>query len=159
MRAVLSLLSIFLLAGPALAQGGWGYYENARFGYGLDIPPEFERQGESANGDGQIFLLDGRVARLTVWGGYFATAPDFETEARERLATDTADGWGLTAQSTTPTWATWSATRSGRVQHQHMVQLCDGTGYAALRLDYAQIDRPRIDPLVEPLIASITPLC
>lgn len=158
MRIVLALI-LATLAWPVLAQAPWGIYENARYGYALDIPPGFDGQGESDNGDGQIFLLDGRVARLTVWGGFIVAEPDFESEAKARLAEDLSAGWGLAAQSTSPTWATWSATKAGRVLHQHMIALCDGSGYAAIRLDYAQTDRPRLDVLVEPLIASLTAHC
>jgi len=123
------------------------------------FPPALKAKGESDNGDGQVFLLDGRVARLTVWGGFFSVEPDFDSEANWRLAEDTSSGWGVTAQSTTPTWATWSATNSGRVLHQRMIALCDGQSYAAVRLDYAQTDRPKIDPLVDQLIASLLPIC
>lgn len=153
-------LAIFLgLATPALAQVPWGYYTNARFGYELDIPPGFEGQGESDNGDGQIFLFDGRVGRLTTWGGSFVTEPDFEAEANAQFASDMMDGWGVTAQAATPDWATWSATKAGRVVQQHMIQLCDGSGYAALRLEYAQVDRPKLDELVQPLATSLRSVC
>lgn len=158
MRLILALL-VSLATLPALAQSGWTYYGNARFGYELAVPPGFEGQGQSGNGDGQVFTLENRVARLTVWGGYLVTAPDFEAEANTRLASDLSGGWGLTAQSTTPTWASWSATKSGRVLHQHMIQLCDEPSYAALRLEYAQADRPRLDGFVEALLASLKPVC
>lgn len=154
----LLLVILFTTAPAALAQN-WGQYDNARFAYGLAIPPEFEGQGEADNGDGQVFTLDSRVARLAVWGGYFVSEPDFEAEARSRLEEDLADGWGLTAQSTTASWAEWSATKTGRVMHQRLIQLCDGQGYAALRLEYAQADRRRIDPLVSPLAASLKAYC
>lgn len=159
MRYIIALLAIFALATPALAQVPWGYYANARYGYELDVPPGFEGQGESQNGDGQIFLLDGRVGKLATWGGYFAAEPDFESEANARFASDTEAGWGVMAQSATPSWATWSATKPGRVLHQHMIQLCDGSGYAAIRLEYAQVDRPKLDDLVQPLIVSLKSAC
>lgn len=159
MRFVLAVIAVLALITSAHAQAIWGYYENGRYAYGVDIPPGFEGQGQSDNGDGQVFLLDGRVGRLGVWGGFFVTEPDFEAEATARLAEDTASGWGVTAQATTPTWASWSATKGGRVLHQRMIPLCDGEGYAAIRLDYAQTDRPKIDPLVDQLIASLVPIC
>jgi hypothetical protein len=159
MRFALTLAATVILATPAFAQAVWSYYGNARYGYELDIPPGFEGQGESPNGDGEIFLLDGRVGKLTAWGGYFDVEPDFESEANARFASDTADGWGVMAQSATPSWATWSATKSGRVLQQHMIQLCDGSGYAAIRLEYAQVDRPKLDSLVEPLLASLKSTC
>jgi hypothetical protein len=160
MRLLLTLvISLLLATAPAALAQNWGQYDNSRFAYGVSIPPEFAGEGEAANSDGQVFTLESRVARLAVWGGYFVTEPDFEAEARSRLETDLADGWGLTAQSTTSSWAEWSATKSGRVMHQRLVQLCDGQGYAALRLEYAQADRRRLDPLVSPLVASLKAYC
>jgi len=159
MRFVLSALLAVTLIAPAVAQVAWGYYANARYGYELDIPPSFEGQGESQSGDGQVFLFDGRVGKLTTWGGYFVTEPDFESEANARFASDTADGWGVTAQAATPSWATWSATKSGRVLQHHMIQLCDGSGYAAFRLEYAQADRSKLDELVQPLTTSLKSVC
>lgn len=157
MRQILALVALLSLSLPALAQDGWGVYENGRFGYTIDIPPGFEGQGEADNGDGQRFLYN--RAQITAWGGYFVIEPDFESEANSLLADDTAEGWGLTARSTTPTWASWSATKAGRVLHQQMIELCDGSGYAALRIEYAQVQRPEIDPFIDPLLASLKPIC
>lgn len=159
MRHILVLLATFALALPTLAQVPWGYYANARYGYELDIPPGFEGQGESQNGDGQVFLFDGRVGKLTAWGGSFVAEPDFESEANARFASDTAAGWGVMAQAASPGWATWSATKAGRVLQHHMIQLCDGAGYAAIRLEYAQVDRPKLDDLVQPIIVSLKSTC
>ncbi|WP_152662654.1 hypothetical protein [Devosia soli] len=159
MRLITALLAILLAVTAAHAQSGWGYYANGRYGYEVDIPPGFEGQGESDNGDGEVFLLDGRVGKLTVWGGYFALEPDFESEANARFADDRDDGWNVISQAATPGWATWSAEKSGRVIVQHMIALCDASGYAALRLEYAQTDRPRLDDLVEPLVTSFKSAC
>ena len=40
-----------------------------------------------------------------------------------------------------------------------MIALCDGQSYAGLRLDYAQSDRPKLDPLVDQLTASLVAIC
>ncbi len=55
---------------PFLAtQTGFQTYLNARFGYRIAYPTDFTPQGESENGDGQVFIgRDG--AELRVWGGY-----------------------------------------------------------------------------------------
>ena len=82
MRA-LFLLALMLIASPALAQF-WGHYENARFGYAIDVPPDFVGQGESDNGDGQVFLLLGAEQALTVWGGHLLDT--FEQEVADRVA-------------------------------------------------------------------------
>jgi hypothetical protein len=51
------------------ARVGLQTYINARFGYRIAYPSDFSPQGESQNGDGQVFIgKDG--AELRVWGGY-----------------------------------------------------------------------------------------
>ena len=67
MRILLALL-FALVATPAFAQG-WEYYDNGRFGYGVDVPPGFYSQGESDNGDGVTFAAQGKPSYLTIWGG------------------------------------------------------------------------------------------
>ncbi len=51
------------------AQAGFQTYINARFGYRIAYPADFTPQGESDNGDGQVFT--GRDdAELRVWGSH-----------------------------------------------------------------------------------------
>ena len=58
MRWMLALLMVMPL--PAFAAD----YVNARYGYSIDVPDGFAGQGESDNGDGQVFKTP--TARLTV---------------------------------------------------------------------------------------------
>jgi len=156
MRFVLALLlSLFTL--PALAQG-WGHYDNARFGYGVDIPPGFVGQGESGNGDGQAFALAGKPIDLVVWGGLPITG-DFEGEVTDRMGRDADAGWGLTYQAVTPRWASWSGTRGGRILYRRMVALCGGESYAAFSAEYSIADRVMMDAAVERMAGSLRGAC
>lgn len=152
MRLIPILLALSLLATPAHAQTGWWVQDNPHQGYTFAVPPGFDGAGDS--GDLSRFFFN--RAQLSAWS---AAASRFETEAEAQLASDLADGWGIASRSTTATWASWSATKPGRVMHQHMIALCSGTGYAALRIEYAQVQRPEIDPLIAPLLASLQPMC
>lgn len=61
--ALLALLALLGLWPAAVLAGGpeLGRYVNARYGYAIDYPKAFSSQGESANGDGQVFASpDGR---------------------------------------------------------------------------------------------------
>ena len=111
MRALL-VLALMLIASPALAQF-WGHHENARFGYAIDVPPDFVGQGESDNGDGQAFLRLGAEQVLTVWGGHLLDT--FEEEAAERIASASAENWGVSYQASTPQWAMFSGQRDHRI--------------------------------------------
>ena len=150
MRFVLALLTALVLAAPAQAADR---YDNARFGYSISVPDGFVAQGESGNGDGQRFELPGRVTSLAVWGGYLE---DFEDEVAERMGFDGAEGWSITYQATSPKWASWSGAKGGRILYQRMILLCDGTGYAAFRMEYGQVDRPSMDRVVERLVGSFS---
>ena len=153
----LILLVCLLLATPALAQF-WGHYANARFGYAIDVPPDFTAQGESDNGDGQVFYGPGTEQVLTVWGGH--ALDGFEAEGRERLASASAENWSISYQASTPQWAVFSGQRDHRIFYQRMIALCDGTSYAAYRLEYNIRDLAATDPIIEGLNRSLEgPAC
>ena len=149
MRPVLALL-FALCALPAFAQG-WDHYDNARFGYSIDIPPGFSDNGESDNGDGQSFTGPGQS--LIVWGGYML-AEDFESEVASAIGFAEADAWNITGQTVTPRWASFSAIKGFRHLHQRMILLCDGTSYAGLQADYLVTDSADMEPIIERLEAS-----
>lgn len=148
------LLALFsLIAIPALADD-WGRYSNDRFGYVVDVPPGFAAGKEADNGDGRAFRNG--ATRLAVWGGHIIEA-DFEAEAAaaEGLAGD--DGWSVTYQAVTPSWASFSGSKGQRILYERMIALCDGTQYAAFRLEYSAVDLAELDPVVNRLVKSLEP--
>lgn len=149
MRILLTLL-FALCTLPAFAQG-WGHYENARFGYGIDIPPGFSGNGESDNGDGQGFTGPGQS--LLVWGGHMMSE-DFEAEVASAIGFAEGDAWNITGQTVTPHWASFSAIKGFRILHQRMILLCDGTSYAAFQADYVVTESADMRPVIERLEAS-----
>jgi hypothetical protein len=155
MRIILTLI-FALLALPAFAQS-WDRYDNARFGYGVDIPPGFSIQGESDNGDGVTYAAAGRPTYLVIWGGHLSS--DFETETAQRMAWDADEAWNVTYQATTPRWASWSAIKGSRILYQHMVQLCDATSYAAFRAEYSVTDTAVMDGAIERMVGSLGGNC
>jgi hypothetical protein len=148
MRIVLALI-LALFAAPTLAQER---YDNARFGYGIDIPAAYAGQGESANGDGQAFRKSG-TAELLVWGGYLTGA--FEDEAGMAMRAAEADAWNITGQATTPRWAEFSAIKGIRILYQRLVLLCDAASYAAFRLDYLASDSAQMEADINRLTRSL----
>ncbi|HVY51756.1 MAG TPA: hypothetical protein VHA07_09395 [Devosia sp.] len=150
-RALLVLLALLPL--PAAA-AGWGHYVNARYGYAIDVPPGFSPQGESANGDGQVFRAPG--ATLAVYGAAVAAA-DFEMEvvARERLAEQA--GWAITYAVSTPQKASFSGRRGGRILYVRMIALCGGAQLAAFELQYGAAELHTFNPVVDRLLAALRP--
>ena len=154
LRRGLRLLLVALLvvaAGPVLG-AEWGHYENARFGYGIDVPPGFMGRGEAENGDGEVFATP--VATLTVFGGNIMAA-DFEAEVRQRQTWAAADGWALTYQMTTPTKASFSGKHGARILYARMIALCGGTQFGMFELEYSVADIKAFDAVVGRLVQSL----
>ncbi|MEO8757547.1 MAG: hypothetical protein ABI398_07325 [Devosia sp.] len=145
MRLIFALL--LLLPVPAFAAD----YVNVRYGYAIAVPDGFIGQGESDNGDGQMFKTP--TAKLTVYGGNVLEA-DFESEvvARERFAEQ--DGWGITYNVSTPDKASYSAKRGARILYSRMIALCGGTQFAAFEFEYSRADLQKLDPIVDRLVRS-----
>jgi len=151
MRTALLLLAL-LFATPALAQY-WDHYSNARFGYGIDIPPGFVGNGESDNGDGQIFYNLESEQSLTVWGS--ALLGDFEAMVAEARMADERANWMLSEQASSPKWASYAAQRDHRVIAERLILLCDGESYAAFRAEYNIRDLVKMDKVIEGLERSL----
>lgn len=149
MRA-LSILLAMLLAAPSLADD-WGHYVNPRFGYAIDIPPGFVGQGESANGDGQTFETP--TAELLVFGSTIVEG-DFEDEVAARQSSWTAEGWSITYQATTPTWASYSGARGSRVFYERVIPLC-GNAVGVFSLRYGTTDLSAFNAIIERLVRSL----
>ena len=148
MRLLLALL--LLLPMPALAAGT--HYTNARYGYAIDVPAGFIGQGESDNGDGQVFKTP--TATLTVYGGNVMEA-DFEAGVKAREEYSIGDGWAITYQVATPQKASWSGSKGGRVLYARMIALCKGTEFAAFELEYSKADVQKFNAVVNGLVASL----
>jgi hypothetical protein len=152
MRLVLLCLAL-LFSLPAVA-ADWSHYDNARFGYGIAIPPGYTGQGEADNGDGEVFLAANGRETLTVWASNIVEG-DFESEVAQRMEWAEGDGWQLSYHATNPNWASYSGTRSGSVLYARAVSLCDGSQGAFFTLEYPQADIKKLDAVVDKLVASL----
>ncbi len=153
MRILICFLAI-MLAAPAFATD-WGQYDNARFGYSVDVPPGFEWGKQADNGDGRTFRSG--ATKLLVWGGNI-TEDSFEGEVASARGFAESDGWGISYEATTPSWASFSGAQGKRILYQRMIALCDGA-YAAFRLEYSAVDLGQMEPVVERLVQSLKGGC
>jgi hypothetical protein len=151
MRFVFALL--FALVPAAVLAADWGHYANSRFGYEIAVPPGFSGQGESGNGDGQVFVSDRGTEELRVFGGYL-TSGDFSSEMAMRQQQDIADGWAITYEASTPKWVSYSGTKAGFILHVRAIARC-GDRYALFRLRYSKRDAAALDPVVSRLVGSL----
>ena len=150
------LLLFLCFVAPAVAQE-WRHYDNARFGYGIDIPPGFTQGGESDNGDGQAFKVAGSPTALAVWGSNLTS--EFESEVTDYMDFVTNEGWAISYQVTTPQWASFSGIRGGQVLYQRMVLLCDGSSYAAFRAEYSEREIGTMNSVIDILVGSLKGNC
>lgn len=60
------------------------HYSNARFEFTVTIPDNFIPQGESDNGDGQIFKSTDGTAEIRAWGGHLME-PEIKCSAIEQF--------------------------------------------------------------------------
>lgn len=151
MRVILALLVLFL-APPSLAED-WDSYTNARFGYAIDIPPGFVGEGESDNGDGQLYRSEDGTQVLRVFGGN--ALDGFEARIADAMAFARGEGWALSYERVTPSWASFSGTRSGMVVYARAISLCGGEQFASFELRYPERDLDDMHRVVERLVRSL----
>ena len=152
MRTILIAL-LALIVTPALA-ADWGQYENARFGYEIAVPPDFNGSGEADNGDGQLFTSQDGTQTLRVYGGNILE-DDFELDVGRATEYLDGDGWDISYQRTTPSWASYSGSRQGFVLYVRTIALCAGTQYATFEYKYPRTALKAADAVVEKLVQSL----
>ena len=152
MRILFGLL--FALVALPAAAADWQRYENARFGYVIDVPPDFAWGREADNGDGREFTSPDGLQTLSVFGG-MVTGEDFEATVRIGLQIASADGWALSYERVTPSWASFSATRNGMIRYVRVIAACGGTQLASFYFEYPEAALKASDPVVERLVRSL----
>jgi hypothetical protein len=150
MRTLLALI-LALLATPTLA-ADWGHYVNERFGVEADVPPDFAPGAPPANGDGLGFSTP--TASLSIYGSLIVEG-DFESTVRQRIQWNKDDGWAITYEASTPSWASWSGKKGSRILYVRAIRMCNGDMYGAFELEYSTADLKAFDPVVERLVRSL----
>ena len=123
-------------------------YSNARYGFGISYPAGlFLPQGESDNGDGQIFRSPDGQAELRVFAMYNVLDETLADKFKEALA---EPGLQATYKVTHKTWFVVSGKQQGRIVYQKTI-LAKGTFFTLL-LTYAASAQATYDPVVGDLV-------
>lgn len=147
------ILALAIALAPLAAQAAdWGHYVNERFGVEADVPPGFTAGEPPANGDGLGFSTP--TAKLSIYGSLIVEG-DFESTVQQLMAWDRQDGWNLSYQKATPSWASWSGKKGSRIVYTRAIRMCGGDAYGAFRLEYSAADLKAFDPVVERLVRSL----
>jgi hypothetical protein len=155
MRFVIAFF--MLLAVPAFAAIGWTNYDNARFGYRGAVPSGFSGNGESDNGDGQVFERQPTMQELRYWGSMMLE-DGFEAEVSAALATAEREGWNVSYQAATPDWASFTFVMGQQRLQTRMILLCDRIITATMTLRYTAAEAADIRPMVDELESRFVPI-
>src|ERR1700712_5287772 len=77
--------SALFVSGGAAAAAEWWPYDNARFGYAIELPAEFGLSARLDNNDGLTLSPADKSARLLVFGTHMFDG-DFAAEAKIRMS-------------------------------------------------------------------------
>lgn len=153
---MLARLTILLLLSAVPAQAAdWWSYDNARFGYAIELPSEFHLSARSDNGDGLTLTPTDQSARLLVFGANILNG-DFATEANIRVARARDEGWQISYSKSTSRGISFSGTRQGHIVYVRGVALCNGAA-AFFQMDYPKAAMQRYDAVVMRLVRSLRP--
>jgi len=151
----LSLLAVFLLlAAPAFADDWWSY-DNARFGYMIDLPDAFAISGHPDGSDGLTLAPPDKSAKLVVFGTRLLQ-DDFAAQAKFRMALAKSDGWQMSYSKVAGRAVSFSGIRGDRILYARGVALCNGDA-AFFQIDYPKGEMQRYDAVVMRLARSLRP--
>jgi hypothetical protein len=149
------ILAILLLSAVPAFSADWWPYDNARFGYSIELPAEFGLSAHADSGDGLTLAPADNSARLRVFGTSMMNG-DLSSEAKIRMAFAKSDGWQISYSKMTSRGASFSGIRQDRIVYVRGVALCNG-GAAFFQIDYPKADMHRFDATVMRLVRSLQP--
>src|SRR5690606_21673714 len=95
-----------------------------------------------------------RTQELRVYGRTLMI-PEFETDVRNSILFATNEGWRVSYERITPSWASFSGLRNGLVLYVRMITLCGGDQNATVELRYPERDIRAMDAIVERVARSL----
>ncbi|CAG1022049.1 hypothetical protein DOJK_01402 [Patescibacteria group bacterium] len=118
------LILFLLLAAPFVCAESYETYYNERYDYSIDYPKDILfPQGESDNGDGQIFLSKTADAQLSVYANFNALEQSLEEAFREQSRGGQPDDPHkvVTYKMMKEDWFVVSGYREGKVFYQKTI--------------------------------------
>lgn len=142
-------LALLLAVSPVAAAEGWRDYDNAAFGYAIELPIAF---GIEQADEARLLLRDG-PRTLEVFGLDLAPL-DFAQAVTLAMGASVEEGFAVVAQMVTPQQAQWHAVAGERQLAVALVPLC-GSAVAGFELRYQQIDGIEMQAIISRLEASL----
>jgi hypothetical protein len=152
-RIAFSIVALVLLGSQAAPQE-WQRFGIERYGFVFDVPPDFELDQRSENGDGATFKgPDG--AFLAVWGMELDRS-EFRPAIEKQIEQDEQENWNFTYRRVTPDWASYSGIRDSKIRYVRAITVC-GDRAAVFLMDYSRDDKIPYDPVVTRMVRSLKP--
>jgi hypothetical protein len=154
-RIVLALAA--MLAGTVAVQAADSVrYENARYGFGVDVPDELHALPATTNTGDQVFASIDGTQVLTVGGG--SVLPGSFNAAWERTQDAYAQqGWTISYEPKPPNWTSFAGVRGDRALFVKMLPLCGGTKeFARIAFEYPAAQAEAMEPVALVIAASMT---
>ena len=153
---MLARLIAFLLLCPASAfAADWWSYDDAGFGYAIELPSDFHMSIPSDDANRLSLSPADRSAVLQVFGTVLDNG-DFVEAANVRVALARDQGWKISYTKSNSRGISFSGTKQGRIVYVRGVALCNG-GAAFFQMDYSKADMQRYDAIVMRLVRSLRP--
>lgn len=149
---VAGLLCLAALA--AHAADGWSRYQNARYGYSVDLPPGFSTVREADNSDGGTARSAQGNATLAVWGTNLLV-DSFKSDVNGRIESASSEGWEIGYKSVKTKGASWSGTKDERIFYAHGAPGCDGQA-AYFQLEYDASAKDDFDAIIRRMVKSFS---
>jgi hypothetical protein len=150
------ILALLLLSAVPAFSADWLPYDNVRYGYTIELPPEFGLSIYPDSGDGLTLTPTDQSAKLRVFGTSMLNG-DLSSEAKVRMALAKDDGWQISYSKMNSRGASFSGIRQDRIVYVRGVALCNG-GAAFFQMDYPKADMHRFDAVVMRLVRSLQPI-
>lgn len=150
------ILAILLLSAAPAFSADWWPYDNAQYGYSIELPPEFGLSIYPDSGDGLTLTPADNSAKLRVFGTSMLNG-DLSSEAKIRMALAKDDGWQISYSKMNSRGASFSGVRQDRIVYVRGVALCNG-GAAFFQMDYPKAEMHRFDAVVMRLVRSLQPI-
>jgi hypothetical protein len=146
-----ALLIVVLLTVQASSQE-WEQFGFRKFAFGFDVSPGFILKETTKNGGGATFEA-GDGGFLTVWGDSLPKE-NFKAAVEAHLNADEIEGWDVTYRRITPTWASYSGIKDGRIRYFRAIAICNHR-VGIFQLDYDVRDKVPYDPIVVRMVRSL----
>jgi hypothetical protein len=149
-----ALLFVVLTASsPVLAQQ-WDRYVNERYGTVMTIPPGFNVEIESTDGDGRLYLSEDRNESLLVWGSQVIDE-SFQAHFESLLDDEKSLGWDITYVAKGDGWRIYSGIKDDRVIYAKILASCEGKQAQHFKFEYSRAEKAELDSVVKRLSGSL----